>query len=851
MNDVQKGLTQKEVDLRIKRDGFNTVKKDFGRSFLRIFFGQFHDPIVYLLIMSAGIIFFAGDQFDAYIIGGILVLNTFIGAFQEIRIAMVLNQIKNLGSSTALVLRDGSRRLVQVDGLVVDDIVILQKGELVPADGKIIESYGLLANESLLTGESDAIEKNKDDLLFSGSYIVSGYAKIVLTKTGQKTRIGSIHKTIETTSTEMPLQKDLHALLQFILIGIIVICITLLVIGVATGKPFGQLLAALMALFVCVIPQGLPVIMTVALVSGAYRMAKRNIFAKQLHAVEALGRANVVVMDKTGTLTKNELMVSSVVAGDAVYTVSGNGYEQIGEVSLNGKSVRYHQASEPLKLMAQAGFLLNRSELSFNEITKVFTVKGSAHSAAQNLFAKKLGASESQVPQKNQLFYEIPFASEHRFHAGFLEQDKQGVIFVIGSPEVIMKKCHPVSEFQKKELELLLEKGLRVIAVAHKKTELSTIKKETQVEFEQVLTDLDLVGFYGLTDTLRKEACAIIADFKKAGVDVVMATGDNKKTAFHLAKAAGIITTEEQIIDGEEFQNSSDESLLKSLDKYLVFSRLLPEDKSRLIRLYQKQGSTVAMIGDGVNDAPAVAVAQIGIAMGSAGAAITKQVANIVLLNDSFGAVVEGVAQGRYIFKSFKRVILFFFTTNFSEVGLMICAFGLNLPLPLLASQILWLNLVSDGFLDLALAMEPYEPDRLTAQKTTHLISRNLIIRIIYQAGIIMVITFGLFYYYYQADLLLARTMAMVGMTVCHWFMAMNCRSLTRSVFTLGLASNRWLFIAQLIIPTLLMGILYTKWGQLVFKVVPLSWSEWQILLSIGLALLVIEEGRKLLFAPR
>lgn len=330
-----------------------------------------------------------------------------------------------------------------------------------------------------------------------------------------------------------------------------------------------------------------------------------------------------------------------------------------------------------------------------------------------------------------------------------------------------------------------------------------------------------------------------------------MATGDNKVTAAHLAALAGIAQEHPTILEGPAIQKMDDLELIEKLKTTKIIASALPEDKLRLVQLYQEQGKIVAMIGDGVNDAPGLALAQLGIAMGATGADVAKQAADIILLNDSFKSVVDGIAQGRYIFRSFKRVILFFFTTNFSEVAVMVLAFGLNLPLPFLAPQILWLNLVSDGFLDFSLAMEPYETFYLKIQKDTELISRDLVYKIFYQSGIAVAVTFGLFYYYQQTDIALARTMAMVGMTVCSWFMVMNCRSFSRSIFELGITSNGWLFVSQMSIAVLLMGILYTKWGQIIFKVVPLSWLQWQLLLIIGFSLLTFEEFRKRFFAAR
>lgn len=351
-----------------------------------------------------------------------------------------------------------------------------------------------------------------------------------------------------------------------------------------------------------------------------------------------------------------------------------------------------------------------------------------------------------------------------------------------------------------------------------------------------------------MQDTLRTQAPAIIKEMQAAGVKIMMATGDNKDTAFHLAQEAGIIDHDNQVIDGPDFRQKSKEQLLELLPTTAVFARMLPEDKFQLVQLLQQQGYIVAMVGDGVNDAPALAAANLGIVMGSSGADIAKEASDIILLDDSFESILVGLEQGRHIFSSFKRVIFYFFTTNFSEVMIMLCAFAANLPLPLVASQILWLNLVTDGFFDFSLAMEPYQKGLLRPHWSGNgksLITKDLLIKIIMQATLITAVTFLFFLYQYQADLVLARTVVMVTLTTCYWFLAISSRSSELCLFEIGLFSNRWLLVSLTIIPLFLMTILYTSWGNLVFQTVPLSWYQWGLILIIGLSLFCMQEIKK------
>jgi len=848
------GLSKQAAAQRLKEAGFNAIPP-ITRSFFTVLKEQLMDPMKALVVASGVIIFLTGNAFDAAMISGIFLLNTIIGVSQELRISGILEKIRSLEKSYTAIIRDSVRSLVESFLIVPGDLIIVQRGERIPADAYVVEAWDFSVDESMLTGESEPVFKEAQDkeqknptMIYAGTYVLSGYCKALVCKTGKVTRLGLIHDRIETTTTPMPLQKDLEQLLELILGIIIAICVLLLVIGVLTGRPFAELLAAVTALFICVVPQGVPIIMTLALVSGAYRSARRKVFAKRLQAVEGLGRVTVVVIDKTGTLTRNELMVTRVVAGEYLFEVSGLGYFKEGAVTLKGKMITLQDASPELLLVLSAGVLLDASELVYNEEGKTFTLRGDPTQAAMGRCGQKMGIDRFLVAQEYSTRFEIPFSSIHQYHASFFETKDSGVIFLVGSPEQVSARCAPFTKKQKQLLQELLSEGLRVIAVATRVVDkaLSAIIKQNSDYFQK---DLQLVGFYGMSDSLRIEASSVIHKLRGAGIRVVMATGDNEETARHVAAATSFMKEGQDLMEGTVFRDLSDEDLLQKLSHTSIFSRMYPEDKVRLVQLYQKQGEQVAMLGDGVNDAPALAAAQIGIAMGASGADVTKQAADIVLMDDSFTNVLDGVEQGRHIFMSFKRVVLYFFTTNCSEILVMVTAFAFRCPLPFLASHLLWMNLVTDGFLDAALAMEPQEagllkPDWLGGGPAK-LITPSLVLRIAYQSVLVASFSSALFFYYYQTDLVLARTMAMVSMTACQWVMALHCRSLHRSLFQMKFFANTWLIAALGSIVILLLGILYTPWGQNIFSVVPLSIAQWQIIgLLMGLVF-VSEELRK------
>jgi P-type Ca2+ transporter type 2C len=859
---LKTGLTSEQARTALLKYGSNKRSQELKESLVTIFINQFKDPLVSLLIISGVILFFVGDTFDVYIILGILLLNATIGAIQENRIAVMVNRLHRFKKNDSLVIRDGKKEMVADENLVPGDLLILQEGESIPADARIIEAYDLTIDEAVLTGESDPVIKgtevlydsnlslhHQDNMVFSGSYVLSGTAKAIIVTTGEKTESGRVDFESATFATQMPLEKDLGNLLKFILWLIVFICLSLLAIGLYTGKPFPELLAALVALFICVVPQGLPVIMTLVLVSGAYRMAKKNVLAKRLQAVEALGRAQVMIIDKTGTLTRNELMVSKVVAGTSVCTVTGSGYNQEGKIVQDGKSPII---SDELMLMMDAAQLLDRSNISYLSALKLFSIKGNPSEAAMRICAEKAGFFEKQVEQEYAELFEIPFSAEYQYHAGFFEKNGKGIVFGIGSPEVMARRCVGIKDEQQQEIDSLLNEGLRVLVVGCKQFDLSDIPQDKQ-DFKRFFTGvfdhgLTQLGGFGIQDTLREHASEIITTLKNAGIQIVMATGDNKETATHLARQAGILDSGEQVLEGPQMQRLTDEQMHSYLDNTAVYARVLPADKLRLVTLFQKQGKTTVMIGDGVNDAPSLVVAELGVAMGNTGSEVAKEAADIILLDDSFESIVTGLRQGRHIFYTFKRVILYFFTTNFAEVLVMLVALGSGYPLPLVASQILWLNLVTDGFLDTALSLE--EPEHGLLRSTwlkdyPSLISYGLVGRVFYMSILTAAFTFGVFIVYYKAGIVLARTMALATLTCCQWVSAVNCRSLKDSFLSRGIRTNPLLVLALIGVAIGQVAILYIPFLQKIFKTVPLDWQQWQIILLLGGILLIIEEVRK------
>ena len=862
--DERQGLMVQDVKARKARFGPHIPYRVKPFSFVKTFLGLLCEPLIFLLAAASGIIFFAGDSFDAFIIVGVILLNATIGAFQERRISHMVARLRTFKKQQSVVVREGTKILVDDEELVPGDILLLQEGEHVPADARILESYGVTVDEAVLTGESKPVQKKSDaltqkyelseqsNMLFCGSHIITGSARAVVVATGAQTTGRKTAEGMEVFSQEMPLQRDLSRVLNFVLWLIVFICVSLFIIGVLAGKPFPELLAALLALFMCVVPQGLPVIMTIILVSGAYVLARHKIVAKRLQAIEALGRAHVALIDKTGTLTKNELMVVALNAGGKQYQVTGTGYHPEGGLLCEGKSVNYHASgSDPLHDMMEASILLDRSVLEWHEHKHKWAVKGSPNEVALRICARKYGVPLEQVELQYTKLYEIPFGAAHQYHAGFYEKNGKGILFGIGSFEAISRRCSQLTVEQRAGAETMLKEGLRVLAFASKEFSLTDLAvgsyKETFFTglFDEGLTFL---GTAGISDTLRPNIVQVIHEMQQAGIQVVMATGDSLKTASYMGRLAGIFRHSSEIMEGPTLHHLSDQEFIPHLEKTTVYARLLPADKARLVAAYQQQGKVVLVIGDGINDVPALALANVSISLGATGSEVAKETAHILLLDDACEKIPYGIAYGRHIFYTFKRVILYFFATNFAEVLVMLFSLAGGYPVPLLACQILWLNLVTDGFLDTALSLEPLEKNlmhKTWLDNQATLMTKSLAAQVLYSGFLAAGVSCAVVVWYLQTDLALARTMAMVTLTCCQWVTALNCRSLDRSLFSLSPFSNRWLALALGGILITQIALVYVPFLQAIFKTVPLVSGDWVVVLASGCVLLAVEELKK------
>lgn len=868
-SNIKTGLSNNQVLKLIGIYGPNRIPSKKVDSIYIIFLKQFTSPLVFILLGAGIILLFLHTFSDALVIFIVLLFNAVIGTIQEGKARNTLSALTEFVRTNATVIRGKKEMVIPAIKLVPGDIILLQEGEKIPADARVIESYNLTLDEAALTGESLPVEKkvegntlpnlaisDQNTMVFKGTYVIAGNGVAIVTATGSETYIGKISKKITLIESEIPLKADIRNLSRVILIVTTILVSLIFLIGIYSGKSLFEMFTVAVSLSVSIIPEGLPIVLTVVLVSGVYRMAKKNALVKNLQAVEALGQARIIAVDKTGTITKNEMVVKNIFVNNTLYDVTGSGYDAQGEVLLNDAHIDPLNHPE-LILSAKIAAYCANAKIILEEKSNTFKVVGDPTEAAFLIFAQKIGFHKDNLEHISHKLSEIPFSHETKYHAVSYKLDNDQFIAVTGAPEVILDSVKYIMvngetkritkedrTFIEKSLIQMSTKGLRVIACAT-----ATISIEKDIKDGNNLPLLTFIGFYGIQDALRNEVTHSIAIAQNAGIKIILITGDYKVTATAIAKEAGIYSDGDSILTSEDLQILSDEQLTALLPSVSVFARVTPDDKLRIIQAFKNKGDIIAMTGDGINDAPSLVAADLGIAMGKIGTGVAKEASDIILLDDNFSSIVAAIEEGRNIYKSIKRVILYLFSTSIGEVLTIAVAIILGYPLPLLATQILWLNLVTDGFLDVALAMEPKEHGLLKKSYVHH--KNNLIDMLMVKRMIIMAIpmmfgTLILFNHYSSFDLQKAMTVSLCVLAAFQWFNAWNCRSDDKSIFTKNIFTNKYLIGATLITFSLQMIAIYTPFMQGILKTVPLQLFDWVIIFIVAFSIVLVEESRKL-----
>jgi len=871
LNSQRHGLTDDEARARLEQYGYNELKAKKKTPPIVAFFKQLLSPLIYILFAAAIISILTQHYLDAWVILGILLANAAIGFIQESRAERAMEALMHMAAPKAKVRRDGIVKQIPAREVVPGDILFLETGDKVPAGARLIESSNLKVDEAILTGESMPVDKHtmpldggialadRKNMVHMNTIVNYGRAMAVVVNTGMSTEIGKIAGALgEIEKSKTPLQKSITRLSQYIIIVVLSVLGILMVVGIARGLSWLDIFYLAVAAGVSAIPEGLPAVVTVVLAVGMQIMARRNAVIRKLVAVETLGSATVICSDKTGTLTLSQMTVQRIYIDGQWIEVTGEGYMPQGEFSQQGQ-IMNPESNKTLIWHLRIGALCNDALLAREE--QCCSIFGDPTEGALVVAAAKAGMDKEKLEIVYPRIDEIPFQSERQYMATLYPQESGRVVYVKGAPEKLLSmsryqlKDGKVVPLQKADIHAIeqahismAQEAMRVIATAYIDLP-PEIQELWEAEFKGKLV---FVGLSGIMDPPREEAKEAVRLCKQAGIKVIMITGDHKLTAESIGRQLALPAGE--AITGAELNELSDEDLSQQIESISVFARIEPMQKLRIVNALKSRGHTVAMTGDGVNDAPALRTADIGIAMGITGTDVAKEASDMVLTDDNFASVVAAVDEGRAIFNRLRNVIFFLLSTNLGELLALIWCVSVIGKAPLLALQILWVNLVTDTAAAIPLALEPKTGDELK-QPPRHpkvgLVFPGLLLRICFLSVLMSIGIFLVFNWAHaRVSLDEARTIAFCTMVAFEWFRAFNARSDERTIFKQGFFSNRWLLITISVAILLQVAVVYAPFLQIAFSTVPIGIDKWGIAILAGGSLFFIEETRKILF-PR
>ena len=899
---VSKGLTVAEAAARLARFGPNRLEAAQRVPGWRKFLGQFADPLIYLLLAAVVVSLVAwileggeAAPFDAIVIASIVVANAVFGYAQEARAEQAVAALQRMAAATAGVVRDGREERVLATEVVPGDVLLLAEGDAVAADGRLIEAASLTVAEASLTGESEAVLKDvapiahqvglgdRVNMVFSGTAVARGRGRAVVTATGMATEMGNVARLLgrmEAQST--PLQREVDRIgrmlgIAVIAIAVVVVTAILLTADIRTASDVVSVLLVGVALAVAAVPEGLPAVLSVVLALGVQRMARRRAIVKRLSSVETLGSASVICSDKTGTLTKNEMTIEKVVTGSGETDVTGSGYRPEGELCVDGRPLDDPVLLEEVRAVLAAGSLANDAVL--REDGGVWTIQGDPTEAAFLVAEAKIEGLHEAREARFERVGEVPFTSERKLMSTF-QSDAAGefglAVVTKGAPDVLLARCtqerlqgraRPLTGTRRSEILAIVERladlALRTLAVAYRPLP----PDERPPEDESVERELVYLGLVGIIDPPRPEARTAIAEAHAAGVRVLMITGDHPHTAARIAADLGIAAAGSRVVTGGELEALEDDARAATVREASVYARVAPEHKLRIVDALQADGRIVAMTGDGVNDAPALKAADIGVAMGAAGTDVAKEAADMILADDNFATIVGAIREGRGIFANIRKFLRFLLSSNIGEVftmffGVVLAGLigledtGEAIAVPLLATQILWINLLTDGAPALALGMDAPPDDvmrRLPRRLTDRVIDAEMWVGIIWVGAVMAVVTLlaldlrlpgGIFGG--SGNVVEARTMAFTTLVFAQLFNCFNARSDRASAFH-RLFTNRLLWGAIALSALLQVAVVQLPFLNDAFHTAPLGLEEWLICVGLASVVLWADEGKKLL----
>ncbi|MDA8218900.1 MAG: HAD-IC family P-type ATPase [Dehalococcoidales bacterium] len=861
------GLSPQEASSRLERFGPNELESGERALPIVILLHQVRSPLIYILLVAAVVAFLLGKYIDVAFILVVVVLNSIVGFVQEYKAEQSLRALAQMTAPRARVLRDGREREIDAREVVPGDVVLLESGVKVPADLRLFRALELQVDESTLTGESLPVTKqtreieypnvplgDRTNLAFLGTNVARGRGAGIVVGTGMATAFGNISARMrEVGEVESPLQQRLGRFATLIALVVLGVTAVVFALGLLTGESLADILLTAVATAVAAVPEGLPVTITVALAVGVNRMARRQAIIRKLPSVETLGSCTTICSDKTGTLTKNEMTVRKVHTAGRVYEVAGSGYAPEGEISLDGRRAGLTD-DRALALTLRIGLLCNESSVYMED--ERYRAEGDPTEAALVVVALKGGLDKEMEEEAYRLIDEIPFESDRQYMATLHEHDGRRLVFVKGAPERVLGMCESAyvestaildRNAVVEQNQRLAAEGLRVLAMAYQDVGLDV----EQIDHHDVEHGLVFAGLQGLLDPPREEAVEAVTKCKRAGMRVVMITGDHKLTAKAVADRMGIsVDGGAEAIDGTTLEHMSDEDLFERVEEVSVYARAAPDHKLRVVRQLRRRGEVVAVTGDGVNDAPALKQADIGVAMGITGTDVAKEASDMVLADDNFATIYAAVEEGRIVFDNIRKVIMFLIPTGLGLVLTIIVSIAIRLPLPFLPAQVLWINLVTNGLQDVAMAFEPGEKDiglrpprdPREGMLTRLMIERTVLVGIVLLLGTLFTFTWQLTS---GADLGYARTVAVTTMVLFQNFHIFNSRSFTRPFYTMNPFSNRFLLAS--IVAALGLQITALYWGplQFILSIHPLALGEWLVIVPVAATVLLAVEVDK------
>ena len=866
-SDEKTGLSTEEAKARLSQDGPNVLEQGQHISWYVILARQFSNWLILILLSAAVISLFLGELVDAVAIALIVLLNGLLGFVQEWKAERALEALANMLAPICTVLRDSKILEIEAADLVPGDVVLLEAGMRVPADIRLFTCTNLKIDEASLTGESNPIEKQhravaidaaleaRRSVAWMGTSVINGNARGVVVETGMSTQFGKIaHLTSSVEQTSTPLQKRLSKLAQKLGVLAILISSMLVLAGVFTGKSLSEMFMEGISLAVAIVPEGLPAVVTITLALGVRSMVKRKALLRHLQAAETLGSATTICCDKTGTLTRNEMMLQEVWLPTGQFEVTGRGYEPSGEFLQDGSSIEVRDFPELVTLLEVARDC-NHSSLQL--VDKEHKIVGDPTEGALLVASAKAGLGDTP---RADLSFEFPFDSSRKRMSVAFTSESAYLVAAKGAPEAILQVSSKISiNAQTQELSVehrdsieraykqMASSGLRTLALAYRE-----LPKEETLSEEILESELTFLGLVGISDPPRAEVPLAVELTKSAGIRVIVITGDAPGTASAIAKQVGLPV--DKVLTGSELDQTDDPALAQLLEENALFARATPEHKLRIVSALQQLGEVVAMTGDGVNDAPALKKADIGIAMGIRGTEVAKGASDIVLLDDNFSSIVSAIEEGRREFTNIEKFVQYLLSSNIGEATAIFANVLLGGPLILLPVQILWMNLVTDGVTAVALGLEPVEKGTMSRKPRDveqPILGPQALKSVLLKGAYIGLATLLIFHYYYDpnnpSSLALANTIAFTGIVILEKVNVFNFRSLYTPISQIGYFSNPWLLLAWVLTVSLQVLVVYTPFFQDALHTMPLSLSDWLAIVCISLPIFLFAESLKVL----